>query len=93
MIYQEVINLLLGLPFRLYLNILKTEKILQFWDKKRRAWLKLEASTLKVRVVEHTFLLDLYKNRVNREISEKFVSAIRSTLDLFSFIKLSNLLI
>ena len=33
-IYQEVINLLFGLPFRLYLNILKTKKILQFWDKK-----------------------------------------------------------
>ena len=39
-IYQEVINLLFGLPFLylniclLYLNILKTEKILQFWDKK-----------------------------------------------------------
>ena len=33
-IYQEVINLLFGLPFRLYLNILKTKKILQFWGKK-----------------------------------------------------------
>ena len=28
--YQEVINLLLVLPFGLYLNILKTEEILQF---------------------------------------------------------------
>ena len=34
-IYQEAINLLFGLPFRLYLNILtKTKKILQFWDEK-----------------------------------------------------------
>ena len=33
-IYQEVINLLFGLSFRLYLNVLKIKKILQFWDKK-----------------------------------------------------------
>ena len=33
-IYQEVINLSFGLPFRLYLNILETKKILQFWDKR-----------------------------------------------------------
>ena len=33
-IYEEVTNLLFGLPFRLYLNILKTKKILQFSDKK-----------------------------------------------------------
>ena len=32
--YEEVINLLFALSFGLYLNILKTEKILQFWDKK-----------------------------------------------------------
>ena len=36
--YWEVINLLFILP-GLYLNILKTEKILQFWAKySRRAW-------------------------------------------------------
>ena len=31
--YCEVINLLFGLP-GLYLSILKTEEILQFWDRK-----------------------------------------------------------
>ena len=37
--YREVINLLFVLS-ELYLNILKTEEILQFWDKKktRCAW-------------------------------------------------------
>ena len=29
----KVINLLFVLPFGLYLNIFKTEKILQFWNK------------------------------------------------------------
>ena len=32
--YQEVINLLFVLPFGLYLNIFRTEEILQFWGKK-----------------------------------------------------------
>ena len=35
--YWEVINLLFVLP-GLYLNILETEKILQFWDNSRRWW-------------------------------------------------------
>ena len=38
--YWVVINLLLVLPILFYLNILKTEEILQFWNKRnsRRAW-------------------------------------------------------
>ena len=38
--YQEVINLLFALPFGLYLNVLKTEKILQFWDKDKYGLIK-----------------------------------------------------
>ena len=57
--YQEVINLLFGFPFALYLNILKTRKILQFWDKKfsRRAWHVIPAQKVNIFSKIYLFLL------------------------------------
>ena len=46
--YREAINLLFVLP-GLCLNILKTEKILQFWDKKFSTWVARYSQCKKLR--------------------------------------------
>ena len=49
--YWQVINLLFVFPILFYSNILKTEKILQFRNKKnsRRAWHVVPAQEVKLR--------------------------------------------
>ena len=60
--YSEIINLLFVLPFGLYLNILKTEEILQFWGKKFSTCVA-RLSTLMYRVI-HAVVSLLRSNRV-----------------------------